>query len=100
MSSSPTGLRINIDTLTRQCESQKVCYADRDLALEAAEGVMEKGRIDPGFHIMTYACDRCGYWHLYNQRIVDKATVLRIQQEVVADRIRQRRIQSRQYRRS
>ncbi len=100
MSSSPTRLRIDVDSLVRRCESQKVCYDDKPMAQVAAEGVMESGRVDPGFHIMTYECDRCGAWHIYNQRIVSQFDVARIQQEVVQDRIRQRRIASRAFARS
>lgn len=70
MASTPTRQRVRIDRLGVRCESQKICYATRALALEGAERAMEAGRVSPGCHLMPYACDRCSAWHIRNQRIV------------------------------
>ena len=70
MASSATRLHVRVDRLTRKCETMKIGYPTRDDALEACEGQMRAGRVDPGCHVMPYRCDQCGAWHTRNQRIV------------------------------
>lgn len=48
----------------------KLGYVGKADALDAAERVMEQGRVSPGCHITPYLCTLCGDWHLYNRRIV------------------------------
>lgn len=69
MASSPTRRRVP-PTVATKCESQKIGYATRADALDAAEHTMDAGRVKPGCHIMPYLCDRCGEWHVANQIIV------------------------------
>ena len=54
----------------KKCESWKMGYATRAEALDAAERAMERGQVRRGCHLMPYACDRCGEWHVANRRIV------------------------------
>jgi hypothetical protein len=56
--------------MTRKCESLKIGYDTRAEALEACEAQMLADLVDPGCHIMPYACELCGAWHTRNQRIV------------------------------
>jgi hypothetical protein len=70
MASRPTRQRIRGERLARKCETLKVGHASREAALDAAEAQMREGRVDPGCHVMPYACARCGEWHLRNERIV------------------------------
>jgi hypothetical protein len=70
MASSPTRQHLDVEKVHRRCESQKVCFASKAEALEAAEDMMQRGKVNPGCHIMPYACDQCGSWHVRNQVIV------------------------------
>jgi hypothetical protein len=62
--------RVDPKKIERRCESQKVCFPDKEKALAASEQQMLQGRVLPGCHIMPYRCDRCGSWHLANHIIV------------------------------
>lgn len=53
-----------------RCASQKVCYPDKVTALDAAEAMMEDGRVKPGCHITPYECPDCGQWHVTNRVII------------------------------
>lgn len=55
----------------QKCASRKICYRNKAVALDAAELLMEAGRVDPGCHITPYLCADCGDWHVYNRRIVE-----------------------------
>jgi hypothetical protein len=68
MASSPTRSRRH--GTIRACETQKVCFASRELALDAAEMMMERGNVSPGCHITPYPCEDCGRWHVGNRQIV------------------------------
>jgi len=75
MASSPTRMRVYADRASSlKCLSRKVGYPTKPAALDAAERLMEQGRVDPGCHITPYLCDDCGDWHVYNRRIVDVRT--------------------------
>lgn len=39
-------------------------------ALDAAEAMMEHGRVRPGCHITPYECLECRRWHVANKVIV------------------------------
>ena len=70
MASSPTRLSVPLDSDFRRCESQKIGFGSYDSALDAAERMMDAGRVDPGCHITPYLCDRCSEWHVANRVIV------------------------------
>jgi hypothetical protein len=75
MASTATRLRVPWERArTHKCESRKFGYPTKAAALDGAELLMEKGRVDPGCHITPYLCDDCGDWHVYNRRIVDVRT--------------------------
>lgn len=69
MASRATRLHLNVHQAIR-CDSQKVGFCSRAEALEAAENLMQQGRVMPGCHITPYECNRCGQWHVANRRIV------------------------------
>lgn len=70
MASRPTRFRVPIAKARfSQCSSRKINYQTKREALDAAEVVMEAGRVSPGCHIMPYICDECGDWHL-TQRVI------------------------------
>jgi hypothetical protein len=75
MASSPTRRRVALrdgrPLFYTTCETQKQTYVDKADALDAAERLMEQGKVDPGCHLTPYTCARCGAWHIYNRRIVD-----------------------------
>jgi hypothetical protein len=71
MASRPTRQRVNLQSGGfRRCISQKVGFRSRAQALDAAERMMDAGRVRPGCHITPYACDDCGEWHVANRVIV------------------------------
>lgn len=70
MASRATRQHVRVDRLMRKCESFKVGYATRALALDACEAGMLAGRVSPGCHLMPYACDLCGEWHMRNVQVV------------------------------
>ena len=73
MASSPTRMRMSPDhVLIHRCESRKVAYRTKARALDAAEKLMEAGRVEPGCHITPYECELCGEWHVYNRRVVSR----------------------------
>lgn len=71
MASRPTRLTLNTANGNyRKCVSQKVGYATKDEALDAAERMMELGKVRPGCHITPYLCSDCAEWHVSNRVIV------------------------------
>jgi len=71
MASYPTRKQVNQRASSfRRCPTQKVGYATKDLALNAAERLMETGKVRPGCHITPYECDQCPEWHVANRIIV------------------------------
>ena len=72
MGSSATRKRVDVRRLEVKCTSQKIGYATKDHALDACEGQMHRGLVEPGSHVMPYLCWTCGEWHIRNQRIVFK----------------------------
>jgi len=73
MASHPTRQRVDLRALGfRRCTSQKVGYRTYDEALDAAELMMQRGRVRAGCHITPYQCDRCHEWHVANRVIVWK----------------------------
>ena len=72
MASSPSRLRIDVNRQLgmHRCESRKVCHATKADAFDMAESMMQRGEVDRGCHITPYQCKDCGYWHVYNRRIV------------------------------
>jgi hypothetical protein len=72
MASYPTRQHVNIASLGfRRCVSQKVGYATKELALDAAERQMASGKVNPGCHICPYVCLECGEWHCANRVLVN-----------------------------
>lgn len=69
MASSPTRQRVRPDDAVR-CTTQKRGYRTKADALDAAERMMQAGRVKPGCHITPYACVACGEWHVANRVIV------------------------------
>ena len=71
MASTPTRQRIPgyYTVASRRCPSEKVSFPTYWLALEAAEMLMDMGRVDPGCHQTPYQCRDCGDWHVGNRRI-------------------------------
>jgi len=69
MGSTATRKRIDPRRLEVKCETHKIGYATRDAALDACEGQMTRGSVEPGCHIEPYRCDSCGDWHTRNRRI-------------------------------
>lgn len=65
-----TRQRIDVERLLRRCESQKIAYETLADAETAVEESMEKGYVHPGCHLIAYACDRCGRFHVANRHIV------------------------------
>lgn len=53
------------------CTSLKIGYATRSQAFDAAELLMQEGRVNPGCHITPYECRDCGQWHVFNRPIVN-----------------------------
>lgn len=71
MASYPTRCRVRTtDDGYRKCESQKRGFPTRESALNAAEAMMDQGRVKPGCHIMPYFHGPCREWHLGNRVIV------------------------------
>jgi hypothetical protein len=70
VASRATRYHVRVDRLTRKCQTEKIGYATRAAALDACESQMNADKVEPGCHIMPYACDQCGAWHVRNQRIV------------------------------
>ncbi len=70
MASRATRLKVRPDRLDVKCVTLKIGHATRALALDAAEAGMLAGAVQTGCHLMPYACDRCGQWHVRNERIV------------------------------
>lgn len=71
MASHPTRLHVSTrGSGFRKCISQKVGYLDYAGALDAAELMMELGKVNPGCHITPYPCEDCGEWHVANKVIV------------------------------
>jgi len=71
MASRPTRRRMRVtDVDFRKCASQKIGYATKDAALDAAEATMRRGNVQPGCHLTPYLCDACGEWHIYNRQVV------------------------------
>ncbi len=70
VASKPTRQKVRVDRLMRKCATFKVGYRTRNDGLDAAERGMEAGRVEAGCHLMPYECERCGEWHIRNQRIV------------------------------
>lgn len=68
MASSPA--RRHLTRVTRRCVTHKVGFRTYLQALDAAERLMEQGRVHPGCHITPYRCADCGEWHVYNRIIV------------------------------
>ncbi len=52
-----------------RCSSQKIGYRDKSEALDAAETMMEAGRVNPGCHITPYLCKECRQYHVWNRPI-------------------------------
>lgn len=52
------------------CATGKQCYQDYAKAHNAAEAMMEHGRVNPGCHQTPYECRECGYWHIFNRVVV------------------------------
>jgi hypothetical protein len=73
MASTPTRLRVDVNSSGfRKCESQKVGYATYAAALDAAELMMEQGKVKPGCHITPYECPDCGEHHVGNRVIIPR----------------------------
>ena len=69
MASRPTRAKVYLPAVIR-CASQKVSFASHAEAWDAAERMMDQGKVWPGCHMTPYACADCGRWHVYNRRIV------------------------------
>jgi len=65
----PTRQRTKGEPSVRYCETGKQCYATKDAAWEAAENMMDAGRVEPGCHQTPVLCTVCYRWHVYNRRI-------------------------------
>lgn len=70
MASTPTRQHRDPRLPHARCESRKVSYPDRADALDAAERLMDQGRVNPGCHLTPYRCPDCRRWHLFNRTIV------------------------------
>lgn len=72
MASSPTRLSIDVEhTHLPSCGATGKCgYRSRAEALDIAESMMLQSVVMPGCHITPYHCDDCGWWHVYNRKIV------------------------------
>lgn len=71
MASRPTRQHLNVAVARAYaCVTLKHGHPTRDEALDAAEKMMDAGRVDPGCHLTPYRCDDCGAWHIRNRRIV------------------------------
>lgn len=71
MASSPTRQHYDMRRFSlSKCASQKRCYPDKARALDAAEHLMDEGRVNPGCHLTPYLCPDCRSWHIGNRRIV------------------------------
>lgn len=53
-----------------KCDSRKISYRDKEAALDAAERLMDEGRVQPGCHLTPYLCEECQSWHIANRKIV------------------------------
>ena len=70
MASYPTRMRLTSEfAAAHKCESQKRGYLTKAEALDAAERLMEQGRVSRGCHLTPYLCE-CRSWHIFNRRIV------------------------------
>lgn len=66
-----TRQRVNLNSSAfRRCPSQKAGFATKALALDAAERMMDQGKVRPGCHITPYPCEQCPEWHVANRIIV------------------------------
>ena len=70
MATTPTRRHLSARFSRSHCESRKASYADKAAALDAAERLMDAGRVRPGCHITPYLCPVCHTWHVYNRTIV------------------------------
>lgn len=71
MASSPTRQSIDCEHgRFARCTSVKIGYTTRELALDAAEEMMQADMVKRGCHITPYLCDDCHEWHVYNRLIV------------------------------
>ena len=70
MASTPTRKHLSIPRMHGKCVTFKMGYASREDALDGCERSMDQGLVSPGCHLMPYACDQCGEWHIRNVRIV------------------------------
>lgn len=70
MASSPTRRALDLRRFTfSRCASRKTSYPDKGAALDAAERLMDEGRVYPGCHLTPYLCEDCRTWHIGNRRI-------------------------------
>lgn len=71
MASTPTRGQYNLRRFTssRCPASHKRSYPDKAAALDAAERLMDEGRVRPGCHLMPYVCPDCRTWHIGNRFI-------------------------------
>lgn len=70
MASRPTRRHLDLRRFTlSRCESRKTSYPDKAAALDAAERLMDEGRVRPGCHLMPYPCEDCRSWHIGNRKI-------------------------------
>lgn len=71
MASRPTRQHVSTrEPSYRKCVSEKVGYATKAEAIEAAELQMLEDKVKPGCHITPYFCRDCQEWHVGNRVIV------------------------------
>lgn len=71
MASTATRLRFDLRHFSiSKCESRKVSYPSKSAAHDAAERLMDEGRVKRGCHLTPYLCADCHSWHIANRRIV------------------------------
>ena len=64
-----TRMRLDVSRLDRTCPRNKQSYESSRAAEQAAEIMMEEGRVNPGCHQTATSCDTCFSWHVYNRRV-------------------------------
>ncbi len=71
MASSPTRKHFDLDhEWLMRCDTKKVGYPTKAIALDIAEQMMDRGDVKPGCHITPYQCGVCSECHVANRLIV------------------------------